>query len=104
MKLWTTSYGIASAGWACLLFLFFFWLIDACGYRAWSLVFVVVGTNALAAYLAGTLVPFSRIVTPFTNALAPQGGSQVLLQALAILIAHWLVLYWMYKRGIFIKV
>ena len=28
MKLWTTSYGLASAGVACLEFLFFFWLVD----------------------------------------------------------------------------
>ena len=36
MKLWTTSYGVASAGWACLLFLAFYWIIDIRGYRGWS--------------------------------------------------------------------
>ena len=33
MKLWTTSYGLMSAGWACLLFLAFYWTIDVLGYR-----------------------------------------------------------------------
>ncbi|HEY2932886.1 MAG TPA: hypothetical protein VGK99_14175 [Acidobacteriota bacterium] len=105
MKLWTVSYGIASAGWACLLFLFFLWIIDARGYRGWSLAFVVIGMNAIAAYLAGTLVSFSRIVSPFTNLIAPWlGVSGALVRPLAVLTVEWLVLYWMYRRKIFIRV
>lgn len=105
MKLWTVSYGILSAGWACLLFLLFFWIIDGQEYRRWSLIFVVVGVNAIAAYMAGTLVPFSRIVTPFTSALAPPlGAFNSLVKALSILTLQWLVLYWMYRRKILIKV
>src|SRR5437870_813180 len=31
MKMWTVSYGLLSAGWACLMLLFFYWLIDVRG-------------------------------------------------------------------------
>jgi len=31
MKMWTTSYGLVSAGWACLMLLFFYWVIDSAG-------------------------------------------------------------------------
>jgi predicted acyltransferase len=37
MKMWTTSYGILSASWACLMLLLFYWIIDVAGYRKWSL-------------------------------------------------------------------
>ena len=33
MKIWTTSYGLVTAGWACLMFLFFYVVIDVRGYR-----------------------------------------------------------------------
>jgi predicted acyltransferase len=49
MKLWTVSYGLMSAGWACLIFLLFYWLIDARGYKRWTFPLVVIGTNAIAA-------------------------------------------------------
>lgn len=31
MRLWTSSYALTSAGWACLLFLVFHWIIDVRG-------------------------------------------------------------------------
>ncbi|KPL06528.1 hypothetical protein AMJ85_10275, partial [candidate division BRC1 bacterium SM23_51] len=46
MKLWTASYGLVSAGWACLLFAAFYWIIDVWGLRRWSFPFAVIGMNA----------------------------------------------------------
>ncbi|HWQ55184.1 MAG TPA: hypothetical protein VN442_15970 [Bryobacteraceae bacterium] len=103
MKLWTTSYGLASAGWSCLLFLFFYWVIDVHGYRKWAFPFVVIGANALAIYMAGTLMPLHRIVGIFTGGIAAGMGSWgALFQAAAVLDVEWLILYWMYKRKIFL--
>ena len=103
MKLWTTSYGLASAGWACLTFLLFYWLIDVRGYRRWAFPFVIIGMNALAIYLAGTLVPLRRIVGIFTAGMAASLGSWgALFQAAAVLVVEWLILYWMYRRKIFL--
>ena len=61
---------------------------------------VVIGTNALAAYMLPTLVPISRHVGVFTSqtgALAP------VLRATAVLTAQWLILYWLYRRKIFLR-
>lgn len=105
MKLWTVSYGVLTAGWSCLLFLFFLWLIDEKGYRRWSLLFVVVGVNAIAAYMAGTLIPFSRVIQPFARALAGEGEPLYsVLRALGVSSLTWLALYWLYRRRIFIKI
>lgn len=103
MKLWTTSYGLASAGWACLMFLFFYWVIDVLGYRKWTLFFVVFGMNAVAIYMSESIIPWSRIIAIFTTPLGVTLGSLTpLFHAAVVLLIEWLVLYWMYKRKIFL--
>jgi predicted acyltransferase len=103
MKLWTTSYGLASAGWSCLLFLAFYWIIDVRGYRRWAFPFVVIGMNAVTVYMGRTLVPLTKIVGVFTAGIAASIGSVgPLFQAVAVLVVEWLILYWMYKRKIFL--
>jgi predicted acyltransferase len=103
MKIWTTSYGLASAGFACLMFLFFYWLVDVLGSRKWAFPFVVIGMNAVAIYMSESLIPWSRTVAIFTAPLAGLLGSFItLFHAVAVLAVEWLVLYWMYKRKIFL--
>lgn len=104
MKLWTTSYALISAGWACVLFAFFFWLIDVQGWRRGSFFFVVIGVNALAAYLLPTIVPLRRIVGIFTAPVAKELGSLgAVFTHGAALLAGWLILLWLYRRRIFLK-
>ncbi len=104
MKLWTTSYGLMSAGWACLLFLLFYWLVDMRGWRKWAFPLVVIGTNALAAYLGPSLVPTRRIAGIFTAPVASHlGVFGPLLSAGVVLLVNWAILHWMYKRKIFLR-
>jgi len=101
MKIWTTSYGLASAGFACLMFLFFYWLIDVRGYRKLAFPFVVIGMNAVAIYMSESIIPWSKTVAIFTQPLTGTLGSfTTLFHAFGVLAVEWLVLYWMYKRKI----
>jgi predicted acyltransferase len=103
MKIWTTSYGLASAGFACLMFLVFYWLVDVRGYRKLAFPFLVIGMNAVAIYMSESIIPWSNIVAIFTHSLARTLGSFTpLFHAIAVLTVEWLVLYWMYKRKIFL--
>jgi predicted acyltransferase len=104
MKLWTSSYGLVSAGWACLLFACFFWIIDVKQWRAGSFPLVVIGMNALAAYLLPTILPLRRTVGIFTKPLAQEAGSfGGVLSTGAALLAGWLILWWMFRRKIFLR-
>jgi predicted acyltransferase len=104
MKLWTTSYGLLSAGWACLMFLAFYWVVDVLRYRKWAFPFSVIGMNAVFIYMFTSLIPIGRMVGVFTKNIAGiLPGSGPLIQALAVLLVEWLMLFWMYKRKIFIK-
>ena len=105
MKMWTTSYGLASAGVACLEFLFFFWLVDIVRYRRWGIVFVPFGMNALFIYVTTSLIPIKAGTDIFTQPIAAHLGSAGLLfEALAALALEWLILFWMMNRKVFVKV
>jgi predicted acyltransferase len=103
MKIWTTSYGLASAGWACLMFLVFYWVIDVRGLRRLAFPFVVIGMNAVAIYMSESIIPWSKTVAIFTRPLTATLGSFALLfHAIAVLLVEWGVLYWMYKQKLFL--
>ena len=104
MKLWTSSYGLVSAGYSCLLFGLFFWMIDVQQWRAWAFPLVVIGMNALAAYLLPTLLSLRKTVGIFTKPLTAEAGAfGPLLTTGAPLLVGWLILWWMYRRRIFFR-
>ena len=104
MKMWTTTYGLASAGCACLMFLLFYWLVDIRGYRKWTLFFVVIGMNPIFIYMTTSILPIEKLVGAFTNGIAGHLGSAgPAFNALWVFVVEWAVLFWMYKRKIFIK-
>ena len=104
MKMWTTSYGLMSAGWACLMFLSFYWLIDIRGYRKWAFPLTVIGMNAIFIYMFSSLIHLGPIVDVFTQEVAKVvPRSELLFEEIAILAVEWLILFWMYKRKLLIK-
>jgi predicted acyltransferase len=55
--LWTPSYVFYTGGLAMLCLGFLFWLVDVLGWRRWAVPFVIFGMNAIAAYVAASIVP-----------------------------------------------
>jgi predicted acyltransferase len=103
MKMWTVSYGLKSAGWSCLLLLIFYWFIDVLGFKKWTIFLVVIGVNALAVYLSDTVMRLSTITHVFTKDIADLIGSfGPLFVALVYIGLEWVILYWLYKRKIFL--
>lgn len=52
---WTSSYVLYSAGWSFLLLALFYLLIDVWRFRRWTPFFVVIGCNAIFAYMCWNL-------------------------------------------------
>jgi predicted acyltransferase len=104
MKIWTTSYGLVSAGWTCLMFVLFYWVIDIRGHKKGSPLFVVIGSNAVFIYMVASIVPLHDWVSIFTRSVAGASAHlEPLLRAVMVLIVEWLILRWMYRNRIFIK-
>lgn len=55
-KLWTPSFALYSAGFALLLFVALYVLIDLLKWRSWSRSFRIFGTNAIFAFALSTLI------------------------------------------------
>jgi len=68
------------------------------------LFFVVIGMNPIFIYLATSILPIGQLVGVFTNGIAGHlGTAGPAFSALGVLVVEWSVLFWMYKRKIFIK-
>lgn len=105
MKMWTSSYGLASAGVACLEFLFFFWLVDMARVRKWGVILTPFGRNAIFIYMASSLISFEAGTNIFTRPIASHlGRGGELLETFAAIFVEWLILYWMMRRKVYVKV
>ncbi len=108
-RIWTPSWTIFSGG-ICFLFLAAFsWIIDVKRYRRWAFPLVVVGMNSIAAYCIAHF--FGDFITStFRIHLGPNffaflgTGLEPFLQGAAVLLFYWLVLFWMYRKKLFLKI
>jgi heparan-alpha-glucosaminide N-acetyltransferase len=108
-RIWTPSWTLFSGG-LCFLFLAAFcWVIEARGYKKWAFPLVVIGMNSMAAYLIAHLTP-AFLMSTFRIHLGPNAfafaGSplQPFLEGVAVLAVFWLILYWMYRNKIFLRI
>ena len=103
--IWTSSLVLFAGGLSYLLLSLFYLVIDVWGYKKWAFVFVVIGMNAIAVYVATHLFDFSLIGNVFVGGLAKWLGPwNNFVQELAALTVIWLILYWMYRKKTFIKI
>jgi predicted acyltransferase len=120
-SLWSSSYAVFTAGLGALFFAACYGAIDLAGWRRWAHPFVVLGMNAIALFVLsgmlgrllgvikvagpdGTAVSLQHVIYErwFVPLASPMNAS--LLFALANLAVLYVVLWGMYRRGIFLKV
>jgi predicted acyltransferase len=108
-RIWTPSWTIYSAGWAFLLLGFFYGIIDWKEYRSWAFPLVVVGMNSIAMYCLVHLID-RFLIDSFKTHLGRDffrffGETfEPLLSGAAALLVLWLLLYWMYRRKLFLRI
>lgn len=108
-RIWTPSWTLFSGGACFLLLAGFLWVIEVKGYRKWAFPLVVIGMNSIAAYLIAHLFE-SFIAASFHIHLGANVfqflGKELdpLMQGIAVLIAYWLILLWMYRRKVFLRI
>ena len=108
-RIWTPSWTLFSGG-LCFLFLAaFYWITEVKRWRRWAFPLVVIGMNSIAAYLIAHLTEHFFMDTFrihlgahfFAFAGAPY---EPFFRGLAVLAAYWLILWWMYRRKLFLKI
>ena len=116
-KLWTSSYVVFTAGLALLCLAVCYWLLDIKQKRGWSKPFLILGMNAIAAYvLAEVLAIGLELVTfrdgsnlqefIFQQCFEPLASAKFasLLFALAFVAVCWVPMWLLYRRRIFLKI
>lgn len=108
-RIWTPSWVLFSGGWCFLLLAAFYLVIDVAGLAAWSYPLRVIGANSIAAYLIAHL--FGDFIRgSFRTHLGPDvfricgEAYEPLLAGMAVLAVYWLILWWMYRRRIFLRI
>jgi predicted acyltransferase len=108
-RIWTPSWTLYSGGWCFLLLAGFYALIDAGGLASWSFPLRVIGANSIAAYVLAH-GPDKFIADSLKTHLGKEFfmalGSpyQPLLLGGTVLLIEWLILYWLYKQRIHIRI
>ncbi|MBV9081981.1 MAG: DUF5009 domain-containing protein [Acidobacteriaceae bacterium] len=108
-RIWTPSWTLFSGGACFVLLAAFSWVIDVKGYRKAAFPLVVVGMNSIAAYLIAHLCEdFVSSSLRIHLGSAPfqvfGKGVEPLVFGSAILAVYWLMLFWMYRRKLFLKI
>ncbi|XZZ37575.1 transmembrane glucosamine N-acetyltransferase NagX [Microbulbifer sp. TRSA002] len=104
--LWTGSFSLVTIGCSLLLLGCFYLIVEIWKWRWFTMVFAVIGCNAILVYMASSLVNwtytskslFGGIASVFSSADAAN-----LVIVIGVLAVQWIVLHWLYRRNLFIS-
>jgi predicted acyltransferase len=108
-RIWTPSYTLYSGGLVVLMLAGFYAVMEWKARTRWAFPLLVIGANSIAIYvMSWTLEHFvsSALVrhlgpAPFAVLGAP---FEPVLRGAAVLVVFWAILFWMYRRKIFLKI
>lgn len=109
-RMWTPSWVLCSGGLCFLFMAIFYGVIDIYGVRKWSFPLVVIGANSIMAYCMAD----AGMRSFFGSALHTHLGQNydkvfgdpyaTVVNGVLVIFLMWLILYWMYKKRVFIKI
>ena len=108
-RIWTPTWTVFSGGWCFLLMAGFYAVIEVWNFKAWSFPLVVIGMNSIAIYSLVHLIDrfiadsigihFGTGITKiFGETFSPMVGGTY------VLAVFWLILLWMYRRKLFLRI
>jgi len=108
-RIWTPSWTLFSGGCCFLLLALFHTIVDVSQRKTWAFPLAVIGMNSIAAYCMAHL--FDGFIA---KALKTHFGQDIfrffgkphepLLHGAATLLVLWLLLFWMWRRRIFLRI
>jgi heparan-alpha-glucosaminide N-acetyltransferase len=108
-RIWTPSWVLFSGGICFATLGILYALIDLTGYAGWTYPLRVIGRNSIAAYCLAHLID-DFIRSSYRTHLGKDifdrwgGAYEPLVAGAAVLAVYWLILFWMDRRRIYLKV
>jgi predicted acyltransferase len=108
-RIWTPTWVLFSGGWCFLLLAFFYYIIDVKQKSNWAYFLKVIGMNSIAAYVIadalGSYISKSLKIHLGENYATIFGlPYQSLVHGGFMLLIYWLILNWLFKKKIFIRI
>ena len=108
-RIWTSSYTLYSGGLVVLILAGFYALIELKGWKRWAFPLLVIGANSIAVYvMSWTMESFvsSALVRHLGAAPFLVFGPpfEPVLRGFGVVLVFWLILFWMYRRRIFLRI
>ena len=105
-KCWTSTFNLLTGGISFILLAVFYLIIDHWEYKKWAFFFTVIGMNSIFIYLFSRMGNLQQIGEFFVGWLAKmmsESGGNLLL-VIGRIAVGWLILYYMYKKKIFLRI
>jgi predicted acyltransferase len=107
-RIWTPAWTLYSGGWCFVMLAGFYAIMDVAGWRAWAFPLRVIGMNSIAAYclahMSGSFKSAFRTHLGRETFEAYGAVYEPLLIGAVLLVTWWLILLWMDRRRIFLRV
>jgi predicted acyltransferase len=108
-RIWTPAWTLFSGGWCFLFLAGFYGIVDGLGWGRLFFPLIVIGMNSIAIYVIVHLMqPFllQSLKIHFGQDIFMRFGEiwQPFATGWALLVAFWLILYWMYRHRIFVRI
>ena len=108
-RIWTPTWVFYSGGWCFVMLACFVFLVDVLPLKSVFFPFTVFGVNSIAIYCLSHLIDGfikKSLETHLGKELFKRWGSpyEHLLMGSAILLILWLILYWMYRRKLYLRI
>jgi predicted acyltransferase len=107
-RIWTPGWVLFSGGWCFLFVAAFYWIMEVKSLRGWAWPLIVIGMNSIAAYCIAHL--FEHFLVGMLNThlgpgfFASFAPYDPFLRGALVLFIFWLILFWMYRRRLFLKI
>ena len=104
--LWTTPFIFAAAAYSFLMLALFYWIVDVKGWWRWTLYFRVIGMNSILIYVLMMVGVLSLLSGFLFSGLASWIGApwSGFVSAAGKLAVGWALLYFFYRKDIFLRV
>lgn len=108
-RIWTPSWTLYSGGWCFLFLAGFYVLVDIVGLRRLAFPLTVIGMNSIAAYCMAHLFEgfiLKNLKTNLGQDFFKLFGEayEPFFHGATTLLVFWLILYWMYRRKLFLRI
>lgn len=108
-RIWTPSWALYSGGWCFILMAAIYVIVDVLPLRWLAFPLIVIGMNSITIYCMSWMIEgwvHDAVMRHFGDGWLSlfHEAYHPLLNGLVVILVFWLILYWMYRRRIFLRI